>query len=95
MDTAVGVSERESIRKGCQWVRVELGKLARPTAKAESSPVACLSSAEPWREEEEGTDGRDPPVSDHARGWSARAARAWAECVGRPAGQVPGPLAAQ
>lgn len=76
-------------------MRVELGKLARLTAKAESSPMACLSSPEPRREVEEGTDGRDPPVSDHARGWSARAARAWDERVGRPAGRVPGPLAAQ
>jgi len=48
-------------------VRVELGKLARPTAEAESSPAITLSSPERWREEEDGADGRDPPVSDRVR----------------------------
>ena len=48
-------------------MRVELGKLARPTAEAESSPTACLSSPEPRHKEEDGADGRDPPVSDRVR----------------------------
>ena len=79
MDAAIGVSGWESVRKGCQWVRVKLGKLARPTAEAGSSPTACLGSPELRREEEEGSDGRDPPVSDRARRGIARAAHAWAE----------------
>jgi len=51
-----------------QWVRVELGKLARPTAEAEGSPVMSLSSPEWWREEGEASDGRGPPVSGRVRG---------------------------
>jgi len=48
-------------------VRVELGKLERPTAEAESLPTACLSSPEPRHKEEDGANGRDPPVSDRVR----------------------------
>ena len=63
-----------------QEMRGKLRVLARPTAEAGSSPTACLGSLEPWREEEEGPDGRDPPVSDRARGRApARdAGSAWA-----------------
>ena len=48
-------------------MRVRLGKLTRLTAEAERSPTACLSSPEPRRKEEDGADGRDPPVSDRVR----------------------------
>ena len=64
MDAAVGVSERESFRKECQRVRVKLGKLARPSTVAGGSLTACLVSPEPWREVGDGTDRRDPPISD-------------------------------
>ena len=57
----------ESGCKGCLWVRGRLGKLARLTAEAESSPMACLSSPKPQRKEEDGADRRDPPVSDSVR----------------------------
>ena len=60
-------------------MRGELRVLSRPTAESGSSPTACLGSPEPRREEEEGSDGRDPPVSDRARRGIARAAHAWAE----------------
>ena len=59
------------------------GKLrvpARPTAEVGSSPTAFWGSPEPRREEEEGFDGRDPPVSDRARGRepACDAGSAWA-----------------
>jgi len=46
---------------------MELGKLAHPTAEAEGSPALSLSSPEWWREEEETSNGRDPPVSGRVR----------------------------
>ena len=48
-------------------MRGRLGKLARLTAEAESSPMACLSSPKSRREVGDGADGRDPPVSDRVR----------------------------
>jgi hypothetical protein len=57
---AAGARIGESGCKGCLWVRGRLGKLTRLTAEAESSP-------KPRRKEEDGADGRDPPVSDRVR----------------------------
>ena len=58
-----------------------LEKLTRPTAEAEGSPVRSPSSPERWREEEEASDGRDPPVS--GRVWRAAPARDAGELSGR------------
>ena len=57
-----------------------LGKLARLTAEAKSSPMACLSSPKPRREVGDGADGRDLPVSDRVRerGMELGAGSAWA-----------------
>ena len=67
MPVATGARKRESGCKGCLWVRGGLGKLTRLTAEARSSLTACLSSPKPRRKEEDGADGRDPPVSDRVR----------------------------
>ena len=66
-------------------MRGELRVLSHPTAEAGSSPTACLGSPEPRREEEEGSDGRDPPVSDPQREEGSSA------CVGRLGPRLNGP----
>ena len=48
-------------------VRERPEMLAHPTAEAGSSPARSRSSPERWREVEDASDGRDPPVSGRVR----------------------------
>jgi len=76
MNVAEGDRRAYSAAWMFQGVREGLELLARPAAEAGSSPTACLGSPEPRREIGDGTDGRDPPVSD--RVWEREPARdAW------------------
>jgi len=65
--------------------------LTHPAAQAGSSPTARWSSPELRHEVEDGTDGRDPPVSVRVRGGGQRARSARAEHSGRRGPKPSGP----
>ena len=76
MPVVAGARVGESGCKEGLRVRERPEMLAHPTAEAGSSPARSRSSPERWREVEDASDGRDPPVSVCVRGGgSARSAR--------------------
>jgi len=63
VEVSRGVRREYGLSRVSQGLRERPEVLAHPTAEAGSSPAMSLSSPEPRREVEGGSDGRDPPVS--------------------------------